>query len=72
MSAGWFPSVANTWNFILGMVFNGIAWNICFTSGTVLLTACYEKKDALRVQGINDLVIFGVAGAEVCRGGAAL
>ena len=51
------------WNFILGMVFNGIAWNICFTSGTVLLTACYEKKDALRVQGINDLVIFGVAGA---------
>ena len=59
------------WNFILGMVFNGIAWNICFTSGTVLLTACYEKQDALRVQGINDLVIFGVAGAGSLASGYA-
>ena len=47
------------------------AWNICFTSGTVLLTACYEKKDALRVQGINDLVIFGVAGAGSLASGYA-
>ena len=45
--------------------------NICFTSGTVLLTACYEKKDALRVQGINDLVIFGVAGAGSLASGYA-
>lgn len=27
------------------------------------MTACYDATEAVRVQGINDLVIFGVAGA---------
>ena len=40
----------------------GKTWNLCFSSGTVLLTSCYEPRDAVRVQGVNDLVIFGVAG----------
>ena len=40
-------------------------------SSLVLLTACYEKKDALRVQGINDLFIFGVAGAGSLASGYA-
>lgn len=45
----------------LGMVLCGAAWNLCFTSGTVLLTSCYDARDAVRVQGVNDLVLFGVA-----------
>ena len=44
-----------------GMVLCGVAWNLCFTSGTVLLTQCYDARDAVRVQGCNDLIIFGVA-----------
>jgi hypothetical protein len=27
----------------------------------VLLTSCYDARDAVRVQGVNDLILFGVA-----------
>ena len=43
------------------MILCGVAWNLCFTSGTVLLTSCYEPVDSVRVQGVNDVILFGVA-----------
>lgn len=50
------------WNFWLGMALVGLAWNLLFNSGSVLLTSCYEPGDAIRVQGINDVIIFGISG----------
>ena len=50
------------WNFTAGMMLVGLAWNFLFSSATVLLTSCYEPCDAIRVQGINDVFIFGLAG----------
>mmetsp|Transcript_39795 Transcript_39795/g.124332 ORF Transcript_39795/g.124332 Transcript_39795/m.124332 type:complete len:439 (-) Transcript_39795:1175-2491(-) len=52
----------NLWNFWAGMMLCGVAWNFLFSAGTVLLTSLYETGDAIRVQGINDVLIFGVAG----------
>lgn len=49
-------------NFFGGMALVGVAWNMLFTSATVLLTSCYAPNDALRVQGLNDFIIFGCAG----------
>jgi len=46
-----------------GMALCGLAWNLCFSAGTVMLSSCYEPEDAARVQGANDFVIFAVAGA---------
>ena len=48
--------------FILGMSLCGVAWNLCFASSTVLLTQCYRPDEALTVQAVNDLIIFGLAG----------
>ncbi|KAL1515596.1 hypothetical protein AB1Y20_002216 [Prymnesium parvum] len=57
------------WNFIVGMAFCGVAWNLCFSSGTVLLSSCYTPQDAPRVQGANDFVIFFLAGSgSFCSG----
>jgi len=50
------------WNFTAGMMLVGLAWNLLFSSATVLLTSCYEPQDAIRVQGVNDVFIFGLAG----------
>ena len=56
---------------ILGMVFAASRGTYVLRAVRSSLTACYEKKDALRVQGINDLVIFGVAGAGSLASGYA-
>eukprot|EP00322_Chrysochromulina_rotalis_P014436 CAMPEP_0115827524 /NCGR_PEP_ID=MMETSP0287-20121206/90_1 /TAXON_ID=412157 /ORGANISM="Chrysochromulina rotalis, Strain UIO044" /LENGTH=411 /DNA_ID=CAMNT_0003280687 /DNA_START=11 /DNA_END=1246 /DNA_ORIENTATION=- len=45
-----------------GMALCGLAWNLCFSSGTVMLATCYAPEDAARVQGANDFVIFAIAG----------
>jgi len=51
------------WNFTLGMILLGIAWNFAFSAGTVMLTTCYEPMEATEVQAINDFVLFSIAGA---------
>ena len=52
-----------------GMALCGLAWNLCFSSATVMLGSCYEPADAARVQGANDFVIFALAGAgSFCSG----
>lgn len=30
------------WNYIVGMILVGIAWNLSFSAGTVMLTSCYK------------------------------
>eukprot|EP00597_Dinobryon_sp_UTEXLB2267_P006100 CAMPEP_0170058828 /NCGR_PEP_ID=MMETSP0019_2-20121128/1306_1 /TAXON_ID=98059 /ORGANISM="Dinobryon sp., Strain UTEXLB2267" /LENGTH=250 /DNA_ID=CAMNT_0010263869 /DNA_START=709 /DNA_END=1461 /DNA_ORIENTATION=- len=51
------------WNFILGMILVGIAWNFSFSAGTVMLTKSYLPHEATEVQAINDFILFSVAGA---------
>lgn len=32
------------WNYILGMILVGIAWNLSFSAGTVMLTKTYKAS----------------------------
>lgn len=50
------------WSFYVGMTAVGVGWNFCFSSATVLLTQSYKPEDAVVLQGVNDLIVFGVAG----------
>ena len=44
------------------MALCGLGWNLCFSSGTVMLASCYPPEAAARVQGANDFIIFAIAG----------
>jgi predicted MFS family arabinose efflux permease len=50
------------WNFFLGMSLLGIAWNLSFSAGTVMLTSCYNQEEATDIQAVNDFILFTVAG----------
>lgn len=52
----------NLYNYLIGMLLVGVAWNFSFSAGTVMLTSCYEPQEATDVQAVNDFVLFSIAG----------
>jgi MFS family permease len=48
--------VANFW---FALVFLGIGWNLMYVGGTTLLTEAYRPAEKAKVQGLNEIVIFG-------------
>ena len=56
-------------NFCCGMVLLGIAWNFCFSSGTIMLTDCYKPTEATYVQSVNDFILFFCAALSSILGG---
>jgi len=63
MSAAAFASGEDDLNFYVGMILLGLAWNLSFSAGTVMLTDCYRPSEAPDIQAVNDLILFTVAGA---------
>lgn len=59
------------WNYAVGMILVGIAWNLAFSAGTVMLTGCYQTQSRdsaasaspTEIQAINDVIIFSIAAA---------
>ncbi|MBS28382.1 MAG: MFS transporter [Alphaproteobacteria bacterium] len=43
----------------VGMALVGVGWNFMFTAGTTLLLTTYTPAEKAKVQGINDLFVFG-------------
>ncbi len=43
----------------IGMALVGVGWNFMFTAGTTLLLSSYTPAEKAKVQGINDLFVFG-------------
>lgn len=43
----------------VGMALVGVGWNFMFTAGTTLLLSTYTPAEKAKVQGINDLFVFG-------------
>jgi predicted MFS family arabinose efflux permease len=41
------------------MALVGLGWNFMFTAGTTLLLSTYTPAEKAKVQGINDLFVFG-------------
>jgi MFS family permease len=57
----------NVWlNYWSALVLLGIGWNFLFVGGTVLLAQSYQPAEKYKVQGLNELLVFG------CQATAAL
>jgi MFS family permease len=48
-------------NFWSALVLLGIGWNFTFIGGTTMLTETYRPEEKTRVQGFNDMLVFGTA-----------
>ena len=45
--------------FYLALILLGIGWNFGFIGATAMLTAAYSTEERGRVQGLNDMIVFG-------------
>ena len=46
-------------NFYLALILLGIGWNFGFIGATTMLAASYRPEEQGRVQGLNDMIVFG-------------
>lgn len=46
-------------NFFIALILLGIGWNFGFIGATTMLTAAQAQEEKGRLQGLNDLVVFG-------------
>ena len=66
-------------NFFLALILLGIGWNFGFIGATTMLTSAQRPEERGRLQGLNDLVVFGgvtmasfsSGGLMNCAGGSA-
>ncbi len=62
-------AVLNYWT---ALVLLGVGWNFLFTAGTTLLPTTYEPAERFRVQGLNELLVFGFQATAALSAGAVL
>lgn len=66
-------------NFFIALVLLGMGWNFGFIGATTMLAGAYEPEEQGRVQGMNDMIVFGMVtlasftsgGLMNCSGGNA-
>ena len=57
-------------NFFMALMLLGLGWNFSFIGATTMLAESYKPQERGRVQGINDLLVFGsVTFASFASGG---
>ena len=57
-------------NFFAALILLGIGWNFGFIGATTMLTASHAPEERGRMQGLNDLLVFGgVTLASLSSGG---
>ena len=57
-------------NFFLALVLLGIGWNFGFVGATTMLAGAHKPEERGRVQGMNDMIVFGcVTVASLASGG---
>lgn len=57
-------------NFYLALIFLGIGWNFGFVGATTLLATAHASHERGKVQGMNDMMVFGcVTVASLASGG---
>lgn len=59
-------------NYWSALVLLGIGWNFLFLGGTVLLPQTYSQEQKIRVQGINELMVFTAQGIAALGAGVML
>lgn len=56
-------------HFLSALVLLGLGWNFAFIGGTSLLTQTYRPSEQLRVQMVNEFVVFGLVAAASLSAG---
>jgi len=56
--------------FWIALVFLGLGWNFSFIAATTMVVGCYRTSERNKVQGINDLVVFGTVALASLLSGA--
>jgi MFS family permease len=57
-------------NFFIALILLGIGWNFGFIGGTTMLASAHNPAERGRMQGLNDLIVFGgVTLASLSSGG---
>ena len=57
-------------NFFIALILLGIGWNFGFIGATTMLTTLHSAEERGRMQGLNDLIVFGsVTFASLASGG---
>jgi MFS family permease len=59
-------SVGHFW---LALVLLGVGWNFLFVGATTLLTETYVAAEKAKVQGVNDLLVFGTVALAATASG---
>jgi MFS family permease len=58
------------WDFSVALIALGVGWNFCFVGGTSLLTRMHSEVEKGRVQGVNEMLVFGSSAAASLAAGA--
>jgi MFS family permease len=56
-------------HFASALVLLGVGWNFAFVGGTALLTQTYLPAEQLKVQAINEFLVFGLVAASTLSAG---
>lgn len=57
-------------NFFVALILLGVGWNFGFIGATTMLAASHDVSERGRMQGLNDLLVFGgVTLASLASGG---
>lgn len=56
-------------HFASALILLGVGWNFAFVGGTALLTQTYRPAEQLKVQAINEFLVFGLVAASSLSAG---
>jgi MFS family permease len=56
-------------NFLSALVLLGVGWNFAFIGGTTLLIQAYRPTEKLKVQAVNEFIVFGFAALATLSAG---
>lgn len=59
-------------HYLSALLLLGIGWNFLFVGGTTLLPKGYQEQERFRVQGLNDIMVFGSQATAALSAGAIL
>jgi len=60
------------WQFSVSLIALGIGWNFCFIGASSLLTQVHRNSEKGKVQGLNEFIVFGMAGTASFSAGLIL
>ena len=71
-TVAWALSGGAMLNYWIALVLLGVGWNFLFVAGTTLLPSTYEPAERFKVQGLNELLVFGFQATAALSAGAVL